>query len=403
MLKNGKYGIAGNAKRIRKELLFEVTHDQPGAAREFTEIHPEFLENKSLATDKESLKLLQATLNGAVDGIIVLDCKKNICQYNCSFMEMWNVDEIMMVTTDYEHLLAFMTEQLKTPNEYKEKDEQLYAQPAEESCDAFERKDGRIFERYCKPQWFAGDIVGHVLSFRDITKYKDVEKGMAHLERLNIIGEMAASIGHEVRNPMTTIRGFLQILLNKRECIRQWEYYALMIEELDRANGIITEFLSLGKAKIISTQLQDMNGIITSLLPLLEADGIMANKYIKLELAKIPPILLDGKEIRQLILNLVRNSLDAMAPGKYVTIMTYEEGNTVVLAIKDQGSGITPETMKNLGKAFFTTKEQGTGLGLAICYNIAARHHAVIDVETGEQGTTFFIRFPRLQAKIPCA
>ncbi len=368
-----------------------------------TDIQPEFINSRPTASKKESVKFLQATLDGTVDGILVFDCKKNICQYNCNFMKMWNVDEVMLVTTDYESLLKVMTEQLKNPRDYMEKERILYARPEMESCDDFERKDGRIFARYSKPQWFEGNVVGRVLSFRDITKYKDVEKGMAHLERMNVIGEMAAGIGHEVRNPMTTIRGFLQILLNKRECVRQWEYYALMIEELDRANSIITEFLSLAKEPILARQYQNMNKIIKSLMPLIEADAIVANKYIKLELGEITDILLNEKEIRQLILNLVRNGLDAMVAGTYVTIMTYEEENQVVLAIKDQGGGIAPEVLRNIGKAFLTTKEQGTGLGLAICYNIATRHNANINIETSDKGTTFYIRFGIVEGVVPCA
>lgn len=384
-------------------LLFKVDHAEFSNCVQTVNLHPEFITKRSIENSKESLKFFQATLNGAVDGIIVFDCKKNICQYNCKFMEMWNVDELTLVTTDYENLLGIMMEQLKKPEEYLENEKKLYAQLEKESCNDFERKDGRIFERYSKPQWFEGQVVGRVVSFRDITKYKDVEKGMAHLERMNIIGEMAAGIGHEVRNPMTTIRGFLQILLNKRECVRQWEYYALMIEELDRANGIITEFLSLAKETIIRPQSQNLNEIIRSLILLIEADAIIANKYIKLELTSIPELLLDGKEIRQLILNLVRNGLDAMAPGTYITIMTYIESDKVVLAIKDQGGGIAPEVLKKIGKAFFTTKEQGTGLGLAICYSIAERHNATITIETGEQGTTFFVRFNTALATVPCA
>lgn len=403
MLKNYKIGITHNNVIIEKGLLLKVAYCEFSNSPQFSDVHPKFLNSRPMEAGKESLKLLQATLNGAVDGIVVFDQKKNICQYNCNFMKMWNVDEITLVTTDYESLLTLMMEQLNNPEDYIEKEKELYAHPDMESCDDFERKDGKIFERYSKPQWFEGTIVGRVLSFRDITKYRDVEREMAHLERMNVIGEMAAGIGHEVRNPMTTIRGFLQILLNKRECIRQWEYYALMIEELDRANGIITEFLSLAKEKGICLQYRNINEIIHSLIPLIEADAIIANKYIKLELSQIPELSLDEKEIRQLILNLVRNSLDAMKPGTYVTIKTYQENDTIVLAVKDQGGGIPPETLKNIGKAFFTTKEQGTGLGLAICYRIAARHHGVINVETSKNGTTFFIRFMTSKTVKPSA
>lgn len=235
---------------------------------------------------------------------------------------------------------------------------------------------------------------------RDIAERKRLEMKMAHLERLNLVGEMAAGISHEVRNPMTTIRGFLQMLMNRKECNKYFDYYKLMIEELDRANSIITGFLSLAKERISCRRLQNMNEIVNSLVPLVEADAIVANKYIRLELAEIPNLLLDEKEIRQLILNLVRNSLDAMSPGDYLSIRTSMEDDKVVLSIQDQGRGIDPNVLEKIGTPFFTTKEQGTGLGLAICYRIAARHQAVINVESSNKGTTFSVKFNKTNSPV---
>ncbi|MFA4886382.1 MAG: PAS domain S-box protein, partial [Desulfotomaculaceae bacterium] len=227
----------------------------------------------------------------------------------------------------------------------------------------------------------------------DITERKRLEEEMARLERLNLIGEMAAGIGHEIRNPMTTVRGFLQLLGGKKECIQFREYYDLMIEELDRANSIITEFLSLAKNKTLSKKAQNLSPIVGALLPLIQADAMRTDKYVKVELENIPDLLLDEKEIRQLILNLVRNGLEAMSPGGIITIRTFKDGSNVVLAVQDQGKGIEPDIMEKIGTPFFTTKDSGTGLGLAICYSIAARHEATIEVETSPRGTTFYVRF----------
>ncbi len=370
---------------------------------EYTDIHSKWLYYKPSAKSEELLALLQGTLNATADGIVVIDCKENICIYNCKFIEMWNIDEKVLIARDQCKLITLMLKQLKNPEEYIAREKELYIYPTKESYDVFELKDGRFIERYSKPQRFDNDIAGRVLSFRDITNQKQSEKKMANLERLNLVGEMAAGIGHEVRNPMTTIRGFLQMLINKQECIKYWDYYKLMIEELDRANGIITEFLSLAKDKIICRHLKNINDIINSLIPLIEADAIISNKYIKLELSPIPELYLDEAEIRQLILNIVRNGLEAMLPGGYLTIKTYLEKDEIVLAISDQGTGIVPEVLDKISAPFFTTKDQGTGLGLSICYTIAARHNAVVDVETSGQGTTFFIRFPRIEAPVLCA
>jgi len=389
---------------LGKELRWKLRYEQFGHVKKYTDIRQILLNRKSIDATQKSLSFLQSTLDASVDGIVILDDKQHICHYNCKFINMWNIHKEFFETKNQDHLLTLITKKLKYPATYVEKKNKVATEPHMESYDLLELKDGRIFERYSKPQWVDRKVIGRVVSFRDITKHQQAENvvhhteeqfrtEIAHLERLNVVGEMAAGIGHEVRNPMTTIRGFLQILINKQECTKYWEYYKLMIEELDRANAIITEFLSLAKERFVCRHSENINIIIKSLLPLIEANAIIANKYLKVELSDIPDFVLDDKEIRQLILNLVRNSLDAMSSGGYLTIKTYLEDDEIILAIQDQGTGISSEVLKKIGTPFFTTKDKGTGLGLAICYNIAARHNAVVHVETSKKGTTFFIRF----------
>jgi len=228
----------------------------------------------------------------------------------------------------------------------------------------------------------------------DITDLRQVEVEMTRLDRLNLVGEMAASIGHEIRNPMTIVRGYLQLLQEKKEFINEIEYFALMIEELDRANSIITEFLSLAKNKIVEMIPRNLNSIISKTLPLIQAQALRKDHNLKLELQHLPDLLLDEKEVRQLILNLVNNGMEAMLSTGEIAIRTFIENEKAVLAVKDQGQGIDRELLNKLGTPFFTTKDQGTGLGLAVCYRIASRHDAKIDIETSSTGTTFYIRFP---------
>ncbi len=228
-------------------------------------------------------------------------------------------------------------------------------------------------------------------------KQKEIEKQIARLDRLNIIGEMAAGIAHEVRNPMTTVRGFLQMLAKKEKNSSHVSFYNIMIEELDRANGIITEFLSLAKNKAVNLKFSNLNQIIEAIIPLIQADARISNKSIVLELSEIPDLLIDEKEIRQVILNMVRNGLEAMEEKGEVRVRTYCEENLVVMAIADQGSGIKTEILENIGIPFQTTKDNGTGLGLPVCYSIAARHNAKIIVDTGPKGTEFFVKFQIVQ------
>lgn len=258
------------------------------------------------------------------------------------------------------------------------------------------KKNGDIFWESVTISPFK-NIEGSVTHFlrlsEDITHRKNMELEMTRLDRLNIVGEMAAGIGHEIRNPMTSVRGFLQLLGEKKECQKFRDYFKLMIEELDRANSIITGFLSLAKNKAIDIEPCRLNQLVEEITPLIQADAIIADKYVKTELLDVPPLLLDKKEIRQMLLNLVRNGLDAVPAGRNVTVKTCCRGSDVILLVQDEGNGIKPELLDKIGTPFFTTKDNGTGLGLAVCYSIAARHSANIGVETSPGGTTFTVSF----------
>lgn len=232
-----------------------------------------------------------------------------------------------------------------------------------------------------------------VTSF-DISEKKQMEKEMARLDRLNLIGQMAAGIGHEIRNPMTVVRGYLQLMGSKPKYESERSTIDTMISEIDRANSIISEFLSLVKDKPTEKLSQNINGILWNLYPLLEADSFTQNKQIILTTQETPNTLLDSKEISQLVLNLCRNGLESMQERGTLTLRTYVEDNQVVLSVQDLGSGISAEHLDKLGTPFFTTKDTGTGLGLATCYSIAERHNARVGVESSPSGTSFKVYFP---------
>lgn len=228
---------------------------------------------------------------------------------------------------------------------------------------------------------------------RDITERKNLEKQMLQNDRMHLIGEMAAGIGHEIRNPMTTVRGFLELLGEKNDNSQYRDYYSLMIEEIDRANAIIKEYLNLAKDKAISLKEENLNSIINALHPLINAHAAVTDNYVLLDLQEIPNLFLDEKEIRQLILNLARNGIEAMSPGGILTIKTFLDNEEIVLAIEDQGNGVDPDLLDKIGTPFFTTKDHGTGLGLSVCYCIANRHSASIKVDNTSTGATFSVRF----------
>ncbi len=222
---------------------------------------------------------------------------------------------------------------------------------------------------------------------------RQAEREVARLDRLRIVGEMAAAIGHEVRNPMTTVRGYLQFLSQKNEFLSFESQFQLLINELDRANSIITEFLSLAHNKAVTMKDCNLNNLIKKIEPLIQSNALIRGLSVQLDLQNIPDICIDEKEIQQLIINISQNGLEAMNSGGCLFIKTDADENDVRLSIIDQGKGIDPNLLPKIGTPFFTTKEAGTGLGLAVCYSIAHRHRANIDFECGGGCTKCIIRF----------
>ena len=212
-------------------------------------------------------------------------------------------------------------------------------------------------------------------------------------ERINIIREITAGIAHEIRNPMTTVRGLLQLLQQKKECSLYQDLFKVIIQELDKTNEIITELLFLSSKKATNLTFHNLNDVILSLRDVLLDRARQYKMQVTMDLADLPELLLNREEIRRLILNLAQNGLEAMPTGGNLQIKTFMEEDKVVLTVQDQGEGIEPEALEKLGIPFYTTKEESVGLGLAVCYGIAARHNARIEVHTGSLGSTFAVYF----------
>lgn len=228
---------------------------------------------------------------------------------------------------------------------------------------------------------------------RDVTARKAMEQLVFRAENMNMVGQMAVSVAHEMRNPLTAVRGYLQMMRRKPENSFNLERFDLMIRELDRTNAIISEYLLMAQNKVPNRKSCDLNALITAIHPLVLATAAASTAYITLSLGEIPVLSLDENEIRQLLFNLVNNGLEAMPHGGELVIATFSSQNAVVLALSDHGPGISPPILEQLGTPFVTTKDTGTGLGLPMCYRIAARHDAVIRVETSDQGATFLVEF----------
>jgi PAS domain S-box-containing protein len=241
------------------------------------------------------------------------------------------------------------------------------------------------------------DFLGYVGSCIDIEENIEgrMLKEFSAQEQLNIISEVASGLAHEIRNPLTTVRGFLQMMTEHIMVDTYKDYCELMLNEIDKANSIMTNFLYLDINKAYKLTSCSLNAVIHRAIPILERYAGPKAILISFEEECLPPLLLDEEEVSKLILNLAMNGIEAMESG-VLSIKTYVQDNRAVLEIKDQGKGIEHSILNKLGKPFVSTKANKVGIGLAICNSIAHRHNAEITYRTSEAGTTFYICFNRM-------
>lgn len=256
--------------------------------------------------------------------------------------------------------------------------------------------DKWTYQVYIAPLQHDSGIPGEVVMiFQDLTEEENLRSELDNVERLTLVGQMAAGITHEIRNPMAVVRGFLQLMREKSPGELD-SYYHIVMDELDRANGIINDFLSLAQSRVSDKEMVQLQLIVEELSPLIWADANLRGQSIELKLNPSLPVLrLNVKEIKQLVLNLARNAMEAMEPKGVLTLETRINGDNVELIVSDTGGGISQSQLEKLFVPFFTTKSHGTGLGLSLCQSIAERHHGKITVQSKEGlGTEFTVSFP---------
>ncbi len=258
------------------------------------------------------------------------------------------------------------------------------------------RKDGEVFDvsiTFSPIQNKDGQVTGISAISRDIHERKKTEQLLRRSEKLSALGQLAAAVAHEVRNPITTVKGFTQFFQGKVES----EYTDLMLSELDRVEIIINEFLTLAKPQAVHFKEEDVADVIHNILALVKTQAAMHS--IEIQTCYQPavlPIYCDSNQIKQVFLNILKNAIEAMPHGGMLRIQAREFSSYVEIEIEDDGIGISPERMRKLGEPFYSNKEKGTGLGLMVCYKIIEEHHGEIYIASEEgEGTTVTIRLPR--------
>jgi len=242
------------------------------------------------------------------------------------------------------------------------------------------------------------EIIGNISIATDITNITREYELLQQREKLAALGQMAAGIVHEIKNPLTTLKGFAQLIGNKTNDPLIKKYARIMEAEANDVNKVVSDFLLFAKPQPAVIQEVKVNELIQSLRVMLESNAFI--KGIRTEFSLSPfelPVLADPSHIKQVIFNITENAMHAMenTPLPLLKISTRLSGNEMQIDITDNGVGIPPECINKIGLPFFTTKSKGTGLGLSICYQIVKEYNGRITINSQPgRGTTFTVGLP---------
>jgi len=246
-------------------------------------------------------------------------------------------------------------------------------------------------------------FLGIVVTFKDLGQIKHLEEQMRRADRLAAVGSLAAGIAHEIRNPLGSVKGLVQLLQEELKDNEQKKSYAeVIVKEVDRLNKVVEELLSFARPEDSELESRfcqvNINDVIEQTLLLAAHDTKKERVQIQKQFSEnLPDISADAKKLQQAFLNIVFNAFAAMENGGTLTIETAykEDTKAVQVSFVDTVVGMPQEIVDKIFDPFFTAKEGGTGLGLTITHQIISSHGGKIDVKSEQgQGTTFIISFP---------
>lgn len=242
--------------------------------------------------------------------------------------------------------------------------------------------------------WLSLLIVVFIIEYVD--KHLKIQNELQRAEKLSVISQLAASVAHEIRNPMTTVKGFLQLMKSDTYVNSNHEYYIdISLKELKHAESIINDYLSLAKPNTkgfsslnLSSELMNTISLITSYSNI---------KNISIDTSIQDSLYINGNkdELKQILVNIIKNGIEAMEGNGVLTIRAYKKNGEVFIEVIDTGIGMTEEQVRRIGTPFYSTKENGTGVGLTISYNLVHSMKGKVELESQPgKGTKFSILFP---------
>ncbi|CAG9607275.1 ATP-binding protein [Pseudoneobacillus rhizosphaerae] len=239
--------------------------------------------------------------------------------------------------------------------------------------------------------------ISYLFLSRFISYIKTMEKvneDLRQKEKLALVGQLATSIGHEIRNPLASLKGFTQ--LQREKFPDEKEFFKIMENEIERINLIVNDLMYVGKPKLSVMVSNNIEGIIEYVAKILNPIAQSNDVIINMDISHLPLINCDENQLKQVFINLIKNAIESMPSGGVINISSkIKENETLAILIEDEGQGIEEEKLPKIGQPFFTTKEDGNGLGLLVTFNIIEKHNGKINFKSNVgKGTVVEINLP---------
>ncbi|MFC0471601.1 HAMP domain-containing sensor histidine kinase [Halalkalibacter kiskunsagensis] len=243
----------------------------------------------------------------------------------------------------------------------------------------------------------------YYLSYVRLKKLQVYYEQIQQSERLKATGQLAAAVAHEIRNPLTVVKGFLQYYEEGTSYSKETKkHFTLMIDELNTAEQVISQYLSIAKPnENQKTETVNLKVVLQSITDLLQSYGVLRNNQIHLKIEDHCYIKANKLEFKQLFINIIKNAIEVSEMGDPVIVEAKRKKNLIEIKVIDYGIGMSEAEVKSLGTPFYSLKSKGTGLGLMICFNIIEKYKGSMDFESSKgEGTTVTIRFPAIKDDI---
>jgi two-component system sensor histidine kinase HydH len=347
---------------------------------------------------RTSLTRIKAFSDNVVEnmpiGLLATDTDKRIVSFNqnAEWVLQLTAHEVLGKKAD-----QVLPRQLECLTDELESEEEIIEREIE--CPIAEGKKIPMDVSVSKLEDDEGTSLGHIILFRDLTEIQDLKREVERTQRLASLGRLAAGIAHEIRNPLSSIKGFATYFRERYKDIPEDQKTAeIMVQEVERLNRVIGQLLEFARPMSIRKKSTSIQSVIQHSLKMIEKDARAKGTNIKMNLSsEIEEVSVDADRMNQVFLNLYLNGIEAMEEGGTLTVELYpdEGGKQIKISVSDTGAGINKEDLVHIFDPYFTTKQSGTGLGLAIVHKIIESHKGEVKVESEpDKGTTVTINLP---------